>query len=448
MKKPEETIKIENNFIPKPGQSRFMTSKVKYQLANGGLGSGKSSILSHKAIKYMLFYPGTTGLIARRTYPELRTTTRKTFFDILMRYYGGKALIAKWNQTENYLKFINGSDLYFMALDDMMKIGSLELGFFGIDELSEFETPEVWDGGGAGQGLTGRLRHPKGPLRGFGATNPATKEHWLYKYFVERQDPDYGVFEMPSYENRENLPEEYIRSLEKMPEEWRERYLLGKWGIVPKGTRVYAHFTPKFHIGDFTYNSGLPLYRSWDFGFRHPAVLFAQEGTDGRFYFLKEILGTEILINDFRDLVIKKTNEWFPNIWDVQDFCDPAGNQRNSKSTRTDIQILGDKGIRPKHRITKIEEGILSLEIKFQKQIGGKSEIGIDSKGCPIFIDALAGGYYRDKNGEPNGDEYFDHFCDCARYMMVNLFGVVGRKYKGTNILTSPYPTLSEARFT
>ncbi len=408
-------------------------------LANGGVGSGKSSIIANKAQIMSLQYPGTLGLIGRKTYPELRDTTRRTFFEWVHKN-NLQSLIEKWNQTENHLVWRNGSEILFRALDDIYKLGSLEIGWFLIDELSEFEDEDDF------KFLRTRLRHPKGPLIGGGATNPATKEHWLYKLFVEQQSPDYEVFEVPTYANKENLPHEYLADLEKLPEEWQDRYLKGRWGIVPKGTRVITKFHPSVHLGKFTYNQYLPILRGWDFGFRHPACIFSQETDMGRWIFLKEMLGTEIYIDDFADKVIKKSNQWFPGM-QFEDFCDIAGTQRSDKSKITSVQALKAKGIDPKYRkIIDKEKVLMNFNNLFERNIGTLPRMGIDREGCPIFSDALAGGYYRDKNGEPTGDDYFDHLVDGALYIFINVFSTESNRRLVPTHQRDSYITLSQMR--
>ncbi len=427
---------INIDFQPNESQFPFFHSNKKFLLANGGYGSGKSTILSMKAILISIHHPGTMGLIGRKTYPELRDTTRRVFFEQLPR-----PLVKKWNQTENHLVLQNDSEILFRALDDTFKVGSLELGWFGIDELSEFPSEVEFNA------LRGRLRHPKGPLVGFGATNPATKEHWLYKMFVEEQNPDFECFEMNTYSNKEHLPEGYIKDLEKFPPEWQERYLKGKWGIVPKGTRVFSKFRPSIHIGDFEYNPYKPLYRAWDFGYRHPAVLFAQETDWGRLLILREHQGFEIQLDDFAKRVIKKTNQWFPkHSSTIDDFCDIAGNQRSDKSQYTSIEMLRSLGVDPSYKKTiSLEVELMQLNNMFEELRGGLPRIGVDSKGCPILSDGLAGGYYRDPEGLPCGDGYFEHLVDCLRYVVLNVYGVMSRKTISQRFV-SRYRTLTQAR--
>jgi PBSX family phage terminase large subunit len=435
-----EKQRIKIDFEPNDAQQPFFTSETKFILANGGVGSGKSTLVSIKGIKNSLKYGKTLGLIGRKTYPELRDTTRRTFFEWVNKM-GLRPFIKKWNQTENHLTWMNGSEILFRALDDIYKLGSLELGWFLIDELSEFDDPDVF------AFLRTRLRHPSGPLTGGGATNPATKEHWLYKLFVSEQHPDYQVVEVPTFANKENLPKEYLEDLSKLPEEWQDRYLLGKWGIVPKGTRVFSKFRPSIHLGAYKFNPHSYVMRGWDFGFRHPACVFAQETDWGRLLIFKEILGTEIQIDDFADHVIKKSNEWYPNT-EFVDYCDIAGIHRSDKTGYTSVQMLRKRDLDPRYRKTvDKEKELMFINNMFEQLRGDLPRIGVDRQGCPILSDALAGGYYRDKNGEATGDDYFDHLCDALRYIIVNVYGTGERMRVPLQAGVETYKTLSQARY-
>src|SRR4030043_2473057 len=64
-----------------PPQEKFIFNNNTYSLFSGGFGSGKTVALVLKALILSQMLPGNTGLIGRLTYPELRDTTQKTFFE-------------------------------------------------------------------------------------------------------------------------------------------------------------------------------------------------------------------------------------------------------------------------------------------------------------------------------------------------------------------------------
>jgi len=100
-------------FILKEGslQDLFMRSYAKVQLYGGGFGNGKTSAAVIKALHLCEWYPGSTGLIARSTYPKLNDTIRKEFLK-----WCPKNWIRAFSTGQNgdnicYLK--NGTSIYF-----------------------------------------------------------------------------------------------------------------------------------------------------------------------------------------------------------------------------------------------------------------------------------------------------------------------------------------------
>lgn len=70
-----------HEFLLKHGslQDRFLQSRAKVQIYGGGFGNGKTTAACIKALQLADQYPGSTGLIARSTYPKLNDTIRKEF---------------------------------------------------------------------------------------------------------------------------------------------------------------------------------------------------------------------------------------------------------------------------------------------------------------------------------------------------------------------------------
>lgn len=123
------------------------------------------------------------------------------------------------------------------------------------------------------------------------------------------------------------------------------------------GTPVYPAFDFNKSVKPVRYNPTLPLWRGWDFGYRHPAVVFLQLWPDDTLVFLHEIFPTldkeslpGISTGDLCKLVIQETDRLFPNSLDnvgVYDFCDPSGNQKKETSDFSSMEILQQHGIDP-----------------------------------------------------------------------------------------------------
>jgi len=386
---------------------------------------------SQEALLLLLENPGLVMLICRQTYPELRDTTMRTFFEVLP-----PSLIKTWNKSENHLVLKNGSEVLFRSLDDPMKLKSLEIGFFWIDEASEVSEDIFLT-------LQGRIRqNKKGVNRrgGYLTTNPPNTGHWIEKHFIEKGANEYELIKATTYENAKNLPEGYIEDLERnYPPQWIKKYLYGEFGFTSAGKPVYPMFMEAVHVRDLSYiwkpskTSGrspqIQLYRGWDFGFNFPAMVVTTVDDRGRWLILKEFLGREIIINDLADKGKLICNTTFPN-GEYMDYCDPAGDQKNDKTgTRTSCDILRAHRIYPIHRFSTPLERSEIIGRLLQKQVDGLPAIMVD-RGCRIVIDSFSGGYHFKKpfNNEKfqqdviEKDGFYEHIMDALGYIAANLF--------------------------
>src|SRR3990167_9148508 len=222
----KDTNEIMQEWELNPSQLKFWTSKKKYVLFSGGYGCGKSLMLTLKAVDLALKYPKNYILMGRRTYPELRDTLLKEFFN-----YVPDALIKDYLKAEGRVVFHNGSEIIFRHLDTIAEseIRSLNLGAAFIDQGEDI-SKDVFTG------LRGRLRR-EGVAdvdRKICITcNPALT--WLYADFKQNPDmnsdgtSDYEVIEASTLENAKHLPESYVEDLMKYPESYKKQFVYGMW---------------------------------------------------------------------------------------------------------------------------------------------------------------------------------------------------------------------------
>lgn len=264
---------------------KFHQSRAKFQFIGGGFGSGKTTALVIKALRLARDYPGSNGLLARATYPKLNDTLRKEFFFWMPSHWK-----KSFNKTDNTLEMTNGSVINFRyvsqrtneAGEGTSNLLSNTYDWIGFDQL---EDPEVTHKDFLD--LVGRLRgstrydndDPTMPLTGprwFMFTANPTR-NWLYRRVVkpvhdhyqglwnpellcerdadteqpildgDRPKPLIDLFESSTYENRGNLPADFIKSLEATYRgQMRERFLLGKW--VGYEGQVYSDFDQAVHV--------------------------------------------------------------------------------------------------------------------------------------------------------------------------------------------------------
>jgi len=245
----------------------------------GGVGSGKSTTAYQKAVKMGLAYPGLKTLITRTTGPMLRATSWEHFCSILPR-----SLVAKENLNPYpFIRLTNGSEYHFIPFNHeyIEKIGSLTLGLIVAEESHLFRP-------GVDIYFSHRLRQKYGKgIDKFGNTftseiprqwvwyvgNPNGRD-WLWKLFErDKSDKNYRSFQCSTYCNIANLPEDFIRQLEKYPEHIRKRWVLGE--CAENAGSVFPMFDRSLHglhLPGWLPQRHWLVYFGMDTGFRSPTA--------------------------------------------------------------------------------------------------------------------------------------------------------------------------------
>lgn len=263
---------------------KIMHSRAKIQVVSGGFGNGKTAaVCVLKALKLASVYPGSTGLVARSTYPRLNDTIRKELI-----HWTPKGMIRrKPTQDDNTLILDNGSIIHFRYIqqkgksrEDGTTTSNLLSASYDWIVVDQIEDPEIvhkdfLDLIGRLRGTT-TYRPPDGdPVDD---TMPSTGPRWLcvtcnpsqgwfYREVVQPYiqwrdrgiksekllvDEETGVpimelFEGATYENAHNLAPDYIKGLESLYKgQMRERFLKGKWAAF-EGL-VHPNYDPKIHL--------------------------------------------------------------------------------------------------------------------------------------------------------------------------------------------------------
>lgn len=290
----------------KPHQTKFISSKARYLLNSGGVGSGKTYSIVLKTLKLIAENPGILTLIGAQTYPLLRDTTLREFLNVIPR-----EIVAEYNKTNQHFKFINGSEVIFRAFDEADKLKSLNLGACGIEEMTDIDE-DIF------KMLRTRMRQNNMPCCIYGATNPHTFGNWVYKSFIETPIANSEVVYSITMDNK-YLPAEYITDLNEMKKanpEYYERMVMGKWGAL-EGV-IYSlpmkNRSRQLPLRYQRYIAGL------DFGFTHPTALVVIGCIESNYYIVDELYRHKMTSTDIA-LEIKKMMEKY-NIDRI--YCDSA----------------------------------------------------------------------------------------------------------------------------
>ncbi|MCG3773088.1 MAG: hypothetical protein JW384_04318 [Nitrosomonadaceae bacterium] len=228
-----------------------------------------------KTLKIAKDYPGANILMARATFPKLNDTLRKELF---------KWLPSNWKKSfskqENVLELQNGTTINFRYIAQQGKseessTSNLLSATYDLVVVDQMEDPEITEKDFLD--LLGRLRGmtryigddpgmPRsGPRWMLLSCNPT--RNWVYRSLVrplhlhnagissadfKMYDKETGksiidLFEGSTYDNRRNLEEDFIKTLESAYHgQMRDRFLLGKWAAY-EGL-VYPTFDQDEHI--------------------------------------------------------------------------------------------------------------------------------------------------------------------------------------------------------
>lgn len=448
-------------YLFRPKQYRFWWNPSKFPAYIGAFGSGKSLILCLKGIYYSLMYPGTRGLLMRATYPQLMDTTIATMFKIFSFFgwesgqqynhhisrklielnVGGKKSEILYRPAKN-----EGDDIQ-SAIEDLQ---SLEIDWAGIDEIVGVEE-RIFMAVRARIGRWGKISkqaHRQLMVSG----NPPSEGSWIHKRWYLKsytddqplQDPDeHSIFVSSTYENRRNLPKDYIESLEASPEFWRNTFLYGYAGYVDfDGEPVFPRFNYETYVSKkpLVPHPNKGLIRGWDLGptAKNKAVVICQLDPRGTLLVLAEIMMTDPGIEKFGRYVIAKTNELFPGeIGDIKDFADPVAFHISQTDGKSAADILLNLGINLYPGEEKLELRLDAVQGLLDHMVDGAASIIIDNRRCPILLQGFLGGY-RHKiidlpnerfSREPLKDRY-SHVHDALQYVVSRLYYVDTKKQK------------------
>jgi len=359
-------------------------------------------------------------VVIRNTFPELKSTTIKTWLDWFPEQIFGT---VKWGSPITHT--IKRGDLelevIFMALDraqDVKKLLSLELTGGWVNECREVPKAIV-------DGLTGRVgRYPArrdGGASWFGVimdTNMPDDDHWLYRLAEEEQPEGWAFFKQPSglspeAENVENLPPGYYqRLMAGKSKEWIRVYVEAKYGSILDGRPVYPEYNDSIHCASNTLKAyrGIPLVLGFDFGLT-PACTISQLTPRGQLRTLDEQVAWDMGIRRFAKDVLKPFLHTYYRGMRVQAWADPGGNVRSQTDESTCLDILREEGIPVDPTHTNANEPRKDALRSFMtKMVDGEPGFLV-SPTCKVLRKGLNGGYHYERLQVAGDERFKDYPC-------------------------------------
>ena len=287
--------------LPEPNdkQKLFLAEQHKHIGFGGARGGGKSWSVRAKAVLLSLNYPGIRSLIVRRTYPELINNHINQLRLQLIK-------IARYNDKDKVLRFINGSTINFMycARDqDLDHLQGVEYDVIFFDEATQLTEYQMLTIAACLRGVNDF------PKRIYYTCNPGGQGHgYIKRIFIDKKylsgekPGDYSFIQSLVTDNKalmESQPD-YVHQLEALPAKLRDAWLYGRWDVfegqvfeefmdVPEhyDDRIGTHVISPFQIPE-----QWRIYRGFDWGYTRPySIGWYAVDHDNRLYRIREYYG-------------------------------------------------------------------------------------------------------------------------------------------------------------
>lgn len=398
----------------------------------------------------------TRWAVLRNTYPELKSTTIKTWQD----WFPESVAPFKWDTPiTSHLKIADIGDgtaldmeVMFMAMDrpeDVGKLKSLELTGAWGNEASELDKAVI-------DMLTQRVGRYPAARRGGPTwtgvlmdTNSPDDDSWWYKLAEESNLQGWKFFAQPGAlyldladgqykpnplaENIQNIPggyQYYLNMLAGKSDDWIKVFVLNEYGSTMSGKPVYPEWKESFHLakGPLQPIMGAPLILGWDFGLT-PACAVFQMTPKGQMIMLREYVSEGMGIRQFANDVVRPAlfNE-FPR-FKIESVGDPAGTQRAQTDEKTCMQELFEAGFptepAPTNEFVARREAVAFW---LTRNVGGEPAFLVDPS-CKQTRKGFNGGYNYVRMNVSGGTRYkdrpdknqFSHIHDAIQYAALRV---------------------------
>jgi phage terminase large subunit len=369
--------KIRTNIV----YEHLQNSDKKIIVEQGGTRSGKTyNVLLWILGDYCNNNSDKTITIVRKTFPAVRGTVMRDFFDIL-KTYGLYYEELHSKSTHEYI--LNGNRIEFISLDQPTKIRGRKRDLLFINEANELNF-EDW------QQLI--FRTTERVIIDF---NPSEEFHWIYDKVLTRDDVD---FFQTTYKDNPFLSKVIVDEIERLKDidenYWRV-YGLGERG---KSRSLVYNFTTTKEIPEGAKLIGKGL----DFGYSNDSTALVETFILGDNMYVRELLYRTGMTNqdiakEFERLGLDRRDE----VW-----CDSA----EPKSIE-EIHRMG-------WNVKPTQKGAINIGIDMVRRYKL-----IATDGSINLIKELRNyKYIEDKNGQLTNKpiDAFNHTLDALRYSIVN----------------------------
>ena len=253
----------------------LINNDIRFIINQGGSRSSKSYSICQLLIVYSLSNNNKVVSIIRKSFPSLRGSIMRDFFEILNNL--GLYDERNHNKTENLYKFPNGSIVEFFSADDSQKLRGRKRDIAYCNEANELTFEDF-------QQLNMRTND-----KIFLDFNPSDNYSWIYDIINYNN----SILLKSTYKNNPFLAETLVKEIENLiniDEGYYKVYALGERANLKE--TIFTHQT----IGEYIYNDNMSY--GLDIGFNHPMALVETSFIDNEVYIKELIYQSNMTVND------------------------------------------------------------------------------------------------------------------------------------------------------
>jgi len=235
-------------------------------MLEGGSRSGKTFLLTRNLVFRALKAPVSRHAILRFRFNQVKTAVLlDTFPKVMDLCFPGVSY--ETDKTDWYVTLPNKSEIWFSGLDDKdrtEKVLGKEFATIYLNECSQIPYKSM---NMAVTRLAQKVdmvlegKEPTElPVRMYYDLNPPSKNHWGFKMFHKKQDPesgkmlanpgDYAYFKINPEDNTENLTDNYLQTLEGLSPRMRKRFLAGDWAEATPNALFNDEIIERYRVID------------------------------------------------------------------------------------------------------------------------------------------------------------------------------------------------------
>ena len=451
-KKQEEMLKI------------FENSDYRWIINVGGKGSGKTNFAIYLILKILFDerYKGSRVLLAREALRDLRNTLIVGLDRKLRDTPSLRSSIMHNSNLQLIANTYNEVEIYYLSLSEKNQqyrsILSYEFNIVIIDEadrISEGAFYEVSE--------RFRLLHPF--QRGMLILNPCSKEHWIYKTFVEKLREDIVILKSITYDNflyvaldgdflkqckkyesqgrvyfvkdnvryepvkqqgdfvlakKYNVSHGFLVEMENKPLAYKKVMLYGDWGVYDYGEGLFDDVFDEDNIIDrdfslYDLSLDFTLYCGLDFGVRHNAYCLVGVDVFGNFYILDDMITTNVPVRSFIEMMLERFKEKFQ--LKRPQYITFVGDISGKNRELYDGYDLFTK-IKNEYNLNLYGSKVRIMEsIALLKDLIHQKKLLVSDKAV-FSLEGFLGKFQSDGFGRPVKDGFYDHLLDAIRYVV------------------------------